>query len=590
VQTQDFAMKHETFDSKSKEPVTLAEPASSIRTGFAWPLAQRVIAIGAMLLLLPLFCVLYPAVRLTSRGPFFYSQLRPGQDGKPFRAYKVRTMYMGADRDAKAARSVRSGDPMVTPVGRILRDLKIDELPQLYNVVRGEMALVGPRPIAASLQQELEEKIPGFAARLQVKPGVTSLPQVCVLESGDQSQVVADWARRFEMERHYIARRSVGYDLLIIGLTLAFVVRKAIKSATGLPASLARRAGIVPVLLAAALVSACSTTQGSSTHAAAVSIPPGREIASEAAQDVAVSPLKATPVAVEKAEQDYRIGSGDVLKVNVFGETGMNDLSIRVDGDGRIQLPAVTPQKVAGLTLSGVQKTLTDAYKAEFNEPWVMVTMETYGSRPIYLLGEFNSPGVKYLDRPTNLLNALAMGNGTGANAYLPGARVIRGKTILPVDIKAVLKDGRLEQNIWLKGGDTIFVPSGGDLKFYVAGAVKTPGVYPFGDGRQTLVRAIAAAGGVLAAKAQQDKIRIIRTISPVEGQLLEVDMKKVLNGKMPDVEIKPDDIIFVAQTGLSTWNDQVVQLLPTIQLIGAPLQPFMTISTLVQGPQEQAQ
>nr|MCU0790242.1 sugar transferase [Nitratireductor sp.] len=341
-------MKHESFETQENEPVTLAEPAALSVARLAWSLAQRVLAVAAMVLLLPLLAVLYPVVRLTSRGPFLYSQMRPGRGGKPFRAYKIRTMHVGADRDAKAARSVRSGDPMVTPVGRLLRDLKIDELPQLYNVAKGEMDLVGPRPIAASLQQELEEAIPGFAARLLVKPGVTSLPQVCVLESGDQSQVVADWTRRFEMERHYIANRSVGYDLLVIALTFAFVIRKALKAVTGLPAALARRAGILPVLLAALVVSGCTSSQGTSTHAAAIGIPAGAD-ARQDAQAVAISPLKATPAAVEKVEQDYRIGAGDVLKVNIFGETGMNDLSIRVNGDGRIQLPAIAPQKVAGL-------------------------------------------------------------------------------------------------------------------------------------------------------------------------------------------------------------------------------------------------
>lgn len=581
-------MKHETFDAQSKEPpVTPAATMAAGDSSYAWPIVQRAVALLAILALLPLLAILYPAVRLTSRGPFFYSQMRPGRNGLPFRAYKVRTMYVGADRDAKAARSVRSGDPMVTPVGRILRDLKIDELPQLFNVLRGEMALVGPRPIASSLQQELEEKIPGFGSRLLVKPGVTSLPQVCILESGEQSQVVDDWTRRFAMERHYITNRSVGYDLVVIGLTLAFVVRKGVRSVAGLAGKLARRAGLAPLLLSAILVSSCASTQESSSHATGIA---GDTITtgSIATDEIKVVPLKATPAAVEKAEPDYRIGAGDVLKVNVFGETGMNDLSIRVTGDGKIQLPAIQPQKVAGLTVGGVQEKLTDAYKAEFNEPWVMVSMETYGSRPIYLLGEFNSPGVKYLDRPTNLLNALALGNGTGANAYLPGARVIRGKEILPVDIKAVLREGRLEQNIWLKGGDTVFVPSSDDLKFYVAGAVKTPGVYSFGDGRQTLVRAIAAAGGAIAAKARQDEVRIIRTISPVEGQLLEVNLKHVLEGKVADIEIKPDDIIFIDQTGLSTWNDKVMQVLPTITLIGAPLQPFMTLTSLIQGPAEQ--
>jgi len=107
-----------------------------------WSAAQRLLAGLLLLLLAPFLFLLYPAVRLGSPGPFLYSQMRPGRDGKPFRAYKIRTMRVGADRNTDAARSVRSGDPMVTPIGRALRRMKVDELPQLYNVLRGDMALV----------------------------------------------------------------------------------------------------------------------------------------------------------------------------------------------------------------------------------------------------------------------------------------------------------------------------------------------------------------------------------------------------------------------------------------------------------------
>ena len=157
---------------------------------------------------------------------------------------------------------------------------------------------------------------------------------------------------------------------------------------------------------------------------------------------------------------------------------------------------------------------------------------------PIYLLGEFNNPGVNFMDRPTNLLNAVALGKGTTAKAYMPGARIIRGEAILPVDIKSVLKEGRLEQNIWLKGGDTIFIPSAEELKCYVVGAVQAPGAFPCGDGQQTLARVLASAGGPDGAKASLGSVRIIRTLSPVEGQVLTVDAGRILTGEAADVEL----------------------------------------------------
>jgi polysaccharide export outer membrane protein len=337
-------------------------------------------------------------------------------------------------------------------------------------------------------------------------------------------------------------------------------------------------------LVALLVLSGCTATSGdSSLNSTAVStITPVSAQGSDAsapAPDVTVSHLRAKPFTTGKEDPDYRVGPGDVLKVNVFGETGMNDLTVRVETDGHIQLPAIEGPKVSGLTLRQVQKKLAAAYASQFNKPWVMVTMESYGSRPIYLLGEFNTPGVTYMDRPTNLLNAVAMGKGTTSKAYMPGARIIRGDAILPVDIKSVLKDGRLEQNIWLKGGDTVFIPSAEELKCYVVGAVQAAGAFPCAEGQQTLARILASAGGPTAAKASLGHVHIVRTLSPVEGQLLTVDATLVLTGKAPDVPLKPDDIVFVPQTKLSRWNDVVMQILPTIALVGAPLQPYMIVT-----------
>jgi polysaccharide biosynthesis/export protein len=572
--------KHEHAASALVRPST---PLKRICYGM-WSVAQRLLAALMLVLLAPLFLILYPAVRLSSPGPFFYSQMRPGRNGVPFRAYKLRTMRVGADRNADAARSVRSGDPMVTPIGRFLRSTKIDEAPQLYNVVRGDMALVGPRPIAISFQQELEAKIPGFSARLLVKPGLSSLPQVCVLESQAPERVVEDWSRRFRMERHYIANQSVAYDIVIIGLTAALILRTVFAVLRRAGSGVRRRLTPLTPLIALVFLAGCSAMPGAGPGGAPAltTITPVSAESSVAAAtpELSVSTLRAKPFKPGKADPEYRVGEGDVLKINVFGEPGMNDLRVRVEADGRIQLPAIESPKVSGLTLRQIQTKLKEAYRAEFNEPWVMVTMDSYGSRPIYLLGEFNSPGVSYMDRPTTLLNAVAMGKGTTGKAYMPGARVIRGDAILPIDIKSVLRDGRLEQNIWLKGGDTIFIPNAEELKCYVVGAVRSAGAFPCGEGQQTLARVLASAGGPAPGKAALGNVRIIRTLSPVEGQVLTVDAALILKGESPDVELRPDDIVFVPQTTLSRWNDVVQQVLPTLSLIGAPIQPYLLLTS----------
>lgn len=193
-------------------------------------LVQRIIAAISLILLSPLLLVLWVLVRGTSRGAFLYTQSRPGLHGRPFRAFKIRTMRPGSDRDQSKARCVLNSDPQVTRVGKILRNLKLDELPQLWNVVRGEMAFVGPRPIALSLYEELCREIPGFDERLNVHPGLTNLGQVCIEENLGQDRVVEDWKLRFEAERHYFRHRSVAYDCVIIVLTVLYILRKIVRS------------------------------------------------------------------------------------------------------------------------------------------------------------------------------------------------------------------------------------------------------------------------------------------------------------------------------------------------------------------------
>ena len=211
-----------------------------IAFAFSWPLngcyqvdlwlfVQRVTALVVLALLSPLFAVLWLAVRLTSKGPFLYSQLRPGLHGKPMRTWKIRTMRPGADRDQNNARCVSQSNPEVTSVGRWLRALKLDELPQLWNIVNGDMAFVGPRPIAYPLYQELCEHIPEFERRYSVLPGLSNLAQICIEENADGEAVVQDWKLRFEAEKHYLDHRSVIYDQVIICMTVIYVARKFLK-------------------------------------------------------------------------------------------------------------------------------------------------------------------------------------------------------------------------------------------------------------------------------------------------------------------------------------------------------------------------
>lgn len=185
---------------------------------------QRIIAALLLTMMLPVLGVLMIVVKLTSPGPFIFKQTRPGYLQQPFTAFKIRTMKTEAEQVTKLG--VQSSNQMITKVGRVLRLTKLDEVPQLMNILRGEMCFVGPRPIPLALDSVLCDAIPGFETRYRVPPGVTSLAQVCVEENGIEENLVSDWRERFEAEQHYINMRCGWYDLTIIGLTGCYMVRK----------------------------------------------------------------------------------------------------------------------------------------------------------------------------------------------------------------------------------------------------------------------------------------------------------------------------------------------------------------------------
>ena len=196
-------------------------------TNTLWALVQRIAALVMLILGSPLLLLLYLPVRLSAKAPFFFRQERPGFMGKSFRILKITTMCAGSENVSAFEHGVQLNDPSVTRIGRILRDTKLDEMPQLWNVFCGDMEFVGPRPIAPGLNAMLSERIPGFSARYLVKPGLTNIGQVCVLENALGDDTLDDWKVRFEGEEHYIQNKSVSYDLILILMTVVFVMRKA---------------------------------------------------------------------------------------------------------------------------------------------------------------------------------------------------------------------------------------------------------------------------------------------------------------------------------------------------------------------------
>ena len=165
------------------------------------------VLISATVLLLtsPLLAIAALAIRLESRGPVFYRQLRVGRDGEPFELWKLRTMVLGAE-SMGAGLYVLEGDPRITRTGRLLRRFSLDELPNLVNVLKGDMAIVGPRP---TVQEQVDRYTDRQRRRLEVKPGITGWAQV----NGRTSLL---WPERIELDVWYVEHRSMRLDLRIL--------------------------------------------------------------------------------------------------------------------------------------------------------------------------------------------------------------------------------------------------------------------------------------------------------------------------------------------------------------------------------------
>jgi lipopolysaccharide/colanic/teichoic acid biosynthesis glycosyltransferase len=173
---------------------------------------DMLVAGSALLVASPFLALAVVAIRLESRGKAIYRQRRVGKDGRPFDVLKLRTMVTGAERMG-AGLAVSEGDTRITRVGRLLRRTSLDEMPNLVNVLRGEMAIVGPRPTVPVQVDRYTERQRG---RLAVKPGITGWAQV-------NGRTELPWDERIELDLWYIEHRSWRLDLRILLLTARMV-------------------------------------------------------------------------------------------------------------------------------------------------------------------------------------------------------------------------------------------------------------------------------------------------------------------------------------------------------------------------------
>jgi len=174
-----------------------------------------VLAFIAFVIQIPISLIVAILVKLTSRGPIFYRQVRVGKDGVNFTLYKFRSMYQNAEAKSGATFASKN-DPRVTPLGRWLRKLRLDELPQLMNVLRGEMSVVGPRPERPEFVRVFADLIPYYRQRLTVKPGITGWAQINFKYGETLEQTVA----KLEYDMYYVKNLTFSLDVYIMFQTI----------------------------------------------------------------------------------------------------------------------------------------------------------------------------------------------------------------------------------------------------------------------------------------------------------------------------------------------------------------------------------
>jgi lipopolysaccharide/colanic/teichoic acid biosynthesis glycosyltransferase len=218
-----------------------SEQDAGRQVGARYQLVSRgvnmLIALTALILLFPLLVLIGLLVWLTSPGPVLYTQTRVGLDrrlpadasqnqrraqdlgGRPFTIYKFRTMRVGAEHGSGAIWA-QQGDPRVTPIGRLLRQYRLDELPQLLNVLKGEMNIVGPRPERPTIFAELREHIAEYPLRQRAKPGITGLAQI----NHHYDRSLEDVRTKVHYDLEYIRRQSVTEDVRIMLKTVPVIL------------------------------------------------------------------------------------------------------------------------------------------------------------------------------------------------------------------------------------------------------------------------------------------------------------------------------------------------------------------------------
>ncbi|MFT5465426.1 MAG: protein involved in polysaccharide export with SLBB domain [Verrucomicrobiales bacterium] len=264
------------------------------------------------------------------------------------------------------------------------------------------------------------------------------------------------------------------------------------------------------------------------------------------------------PADLKPTDRSYRVGAGDVLKINIV-EVLDTDATTMVMPDGKLYYDVARGVPAVGRTLPELEKSLATALKDAYPFPIVNINTVRVQSATYSVMGQVVSPGVYELPRPTSVLDAISLAGGVRSSeiasrtqnlADLRRSVLLRDAKIIPVDFESLVERGDMTQNVYLKPGDYLYLPTKGTDKVYVLGNVRTPRAVPYSSDL-TFVKALAIAGGPMPSTFRKGLL-LVRGATTPDPEVAPIDVASILNGNATDFHLQPGDVIWVPK---SPWE-----------------------------------
>jgi len=277
------------------------------------------------------------------------------------------------------------------------------------------------------------------------------------------------------------------------------------------------------------------------------------------------------------ASLEYVIGINDTVNVTAIG--GDTSGAGRVDGNGNIQLPVLGMVRAAGFTTPQLARNIEELLKKRklYKEPWVVVQVTEFRSQPLQLVTAAGASNIVYMDHPMTLLEGVTKVGISAGSGVLKRAQLLRNNRLVPIDIYSLVVNADMRHNIWLKPGDTIFVPEKRPILVFGAGGGSFQSE---ANGTLPLDRVMAQVNPAFI-KTDLTRIRIIRSLSTTSGELIIVDFEKCMRGEALPFLLQEGDLVYIPRSKIETWYEVFNEITPVLTTFSTVLQPYVTIKYL---------